>query len=277
MLPFRVLSPDQATVPILFDSPHSGREYPPDFGASASLADLRRGEDAWVDELISEPVSLGITVLSATYPRCYLDVNREVDDIDPGLLAEPWPTPLRPSEKSKRGLGLIRRLVVPGVPIYARKLTVEEVRNRIEGVHLPYHAMLRELRNRLLERHGRLWHIDWHSMKSVGNAMTPDGPGAERADFVVGDLHGRSAGPEVTGLVVERLESMGYRVAVNDPYAGGKIVREMGDPPGRVHSLQIEMNRRLYLDELRVEKTRGYETLRRDLALFSEALVSAVG
>jgi len=275
MPPFRLLLPRDATTPVLYDSPHSGREYPGDFGSSLALADLRRGEDAWVDELISHAASLGVTVLLATRPRCYLDLNREVDDIDPGMLAGPLTGSLSPSEKSKRGLGLIRRLVVPGVPIYDRLLPVAEVRSRIETVYVPYHTMLRELRTRLLERHGRLWHINWHSMKSVGNAMTPDGEGAPRPDFVVGDLRGQSAGPGVTGAVVDILEGLGYRVAVNDPYAGGKIVREMGEPAARVHSVQVEINRRLYLDELRVEKTPGFDQLQKDLASFSASLVDA--
>jgi N-formylglutamate deformylase len=275
--PFQLLSPGDASVPVLYDSPHSGRDYPADFGSSASLADLRRGEDAWVDELIADSHALGVTVLLATFPRCYLDLNREVDDIDPEMLDGPWPTPLSPSEKSDRGLGLIRRLVVPGVPIYDRRLGVAEAQARIEAVYLPYHAMLRELRTRLLERHGTLWHVNWHSMKSVGNAMTPDGEGAPRPDFVVGDLRGRSAHTAVTGTVAGILEGMGYRVAVNVPYAGGKILRDLGDPEARVHSIQIEINRGLYLDELRVEKTQGFERLRRNLATFSAALVKAVG
>jgi N-formylglutamate deformylase len=114
-------------------------------------------------------------------------------------------------------------------------------------------------------------------MKSVGNAMTPDGEGAPRPDFVVGDLRGRSAHAAATGTVAGILEGMGYRVAVNVPYAGGKILREMGDPQARVHSIQIEINRGLYLNELQVEKTGGFERLRRDLATFSAALVKAAG
>lgn len=277
MQPFQLLSPGDASVPVLYDSPHSGRSYPADFGSSASLAELRRGEDAWVDELVADAHALGVTVLLATVPRCYVDLNREVDDIDPEMLDGAWPTPLSPSEKSERGLGLIRRLVVPGVPIYDRRLGVAEALARIEAIYLPYHAMLRELRTRLLERHGTLWHVNWHSMKSVGNAMTPDGEGAPRPDFVVGDLRGRSAHAAATGTVAGILEGMGYRVAVNVPYAGGKILREMGDPQARVHSIQIEINRGLYLNELQVEKTGGFERLRRDLATFSAALVKAVG
>jgi N-formylglutamate deformylase len=273
--PFEVLRTPGDTVPLLFDTPHSGRFYPRDFKAAAAMGDLRRGEDAYVDELIAGAVEFGVTVLSAVFPRCYVDLNRAPDDIDPGMLQGKWPRPLAPTEKSERGLGLIRRLVVPGIPIYDRLLPVAEVRRRLDRVYFPYHAALAELRSTLLQRHGKLWHVNWHSMKSVGNAMTPDGEGARRPDFVVGDLRGTSAYGWVTGRVVELLEGFGYRVAVNDPYAGGTILRAMGNPATGVHSIQIEVNRGLYLDELRVEKLQGFEELKKALSTFARDLALA--
>jgi N-formylglutamate amidohydrolase len=261
-------------VPILFDSPHSGREYPADFGAAAKLADLRRAEDAYVDELITGAPGHGVTVLLADVPRCYIDVNRASDDVDPAMLLDPGPG-WSPTVKSERGLGLIRALVVPGVSVYDRMLTATEVRTRIREVYEPYHEALHRLRTELLAMHGRLWHIDWHSMKSVGNDMTPDGAGAVRPDFVVSDLHGQSADPAVTATVVDLLRELGYSVAVNDPYAGGRIVRQMGEPAARVSSVQIEINRGLYLDELRVEKTAGFDGLARDLDDFTSRLAAA--
>jgi len=259
--PFDLLQPAGAEVPILFDSPHSGRFYPPDFGASATMGDLRRGEDAYVDELIRGAVDQGVTVLLAVYPRCYIDLNRAPSDIDAELLADPWPGPLQPTEKSRRGLGLIRRYVVPGVPVYGRKLAAAEVADRIERIYRPYHRALRDAVDGLLRRHGRVWHVNWHSMKSVGNAMTPDGEGAGRPDAVVGNLRGRSAGPLLTDLVVRLLRRHGLSVGVNEPYAGGTLVADVGDPARGVESIQIELNRRLYLDEQLVERTGGFATL----------------
>jgi N-formylglutamate deformylase len=273
---FELIRPSGPEAPVLFDSPHSGREYPADFGAAAPLAELRRGEDAYVDELVRDAASQGVTVLLATFPRCYLDLNRTEEDIDADLLADPWPGSLVPTEKSRLGLGLIRRYVVPGVAVYDRKLTAAEVRDRITRVYRPYHAALRDAAESLLTRHGRVWHVNWHSMKAVGNAMTPDGEGARRPDFVVGDLRGLSAGVELTDLVVNLLRGMGYVVAVNQPYAGGTILRRLGDPARGVHSIQIEINRGLYLDELRVEKTAGMAPLAAAIRSLTGSLVEAV-
>lgn len=274
MRPYVVVRPDG--IPrLLFDSPHSGRSYPADWRTRCARAELRRGEDAYVDELIADAVEVGAVVLAATYPRCFIDVNRDEADIDPELLAEPWPGRLAPSEKSRRGLGLIRRDVVPGVPINVGPLSVAEIRDRILHVYRPYHAVLAELVAELRRVHGAVWHISWHSMKSVGNAMTPDGAGARRPDFVVSDRHGASAGPTLTRLIVTTLETMGYRVAVNDPYAGGTIVERFGEPADGVHSVQVEVNRALYLDELSVTRTDGFDVLRGRLRSLAAALAAA--
>lgn len=260
---------------LLYDSPHSGRFYPADFATAATGPALRRGEDAYVDELIEPAAALGAAVLTANYPRCYLDVNRAVDDLDAELLAEPWPGLLRPTDKSRRGLGLIRRFVTPGVVVHARPLTVAEVRRRIEVVYEPYHRRLREMIESIRRERGFVWLVDWHSMKSIGNAMTPDGEGARRPDFVVGDLDGRSADPALTDLLVQGLRGRGYSVALNDPYKGGTIVQRYGHPGDGVHVVQVEMSRALYLDEATVTKHDGFLPLQQHLMALTRDLVAA--
>jgi len=264
--PFRLRLPRESDrVPVVYDSPHSGRFYPSDFETTPARTELRRAEDAYVDELLDGALAYGVAVLDATYPRSYIDLNRASTDIDPELLSEPWPTPLAPTEKSARGLGLIRRLVVPGVAINARKLSPAEVQARIDNVFRPYHVALDELVESTRAKFGMVWHIDWHSMKSKGNAMTPDGDVMRRVDAIVSDADGRTASPEVTRFVAYTLRGLGMRVAVNDPYKGGNIVRRIGDPSRHVHSVQVELNRALYLDEQSVTKTTGFVALGRVL------------
>ena len=275
MDPF-VVFPAHGVSRLIYDSPHSGRFYPPDFATKLTRRELRRGEDAYVDRLLAGAPALGATILSATFPRCYIDVNRDERDIDQRLLAEPWPTLLAPTEKSARGLGLIRRYVVPGVEIPAGPLAVADVERRIDLVYRPYHRRLDSLIDDARRAHGVVWHVDWHSMKSKGNAMTPDGPGAVRPDFVVSDVRGRSAAGPVTALIVDALESLGYRVAVNDPYTGGTIVQRIGSPSAGVHSIQIEISRALYLDETTVALTAGFSKLAGDIGTLTRRLVAAL-
>jgi N-formylglutamate deformylase len=237
---------------------------------------LRRGEDAYVDQLLAEAPKQGIALLAAHFPRCYIDVNREIDDIDPDLLDGPWPgPPLRPTEKSRKGLGLIRRYVVPGKAIIEKPLPIADVRARIEHIYVPYHHALTAHIEALRERFGFVWHIDWHSMKSQGNAMTPDGEGALRPDMVVGDRDGTSARSEFVDLVVGHLRGLGYRVSVNDPYKGATIVRKYGQPSRGCSTIQIEINRALYLDEASVEPTSGFPELRQSLESLMRALANA--
>lgn len=272
--PFTILRPSAAPA-LLFDSPHSGRLYPRDFAVKCTMAELRRGEDAYVDELIAGAVGHGACALLAAYPRTYIDVNRAETDIDAELLSEPWPGPLAPTEKTQRGLGLIRRYVEPGVEINARPLAPAEVAARIESIYRPYHAALTALVEEIRGARGAVWHINWHSMKSLGNAMTPDGPGARRPDFVVSDRDGASADPAFTRLVADTLAGMGYGVAVNDPYKGGTIVQRIGAPARGVHSIQVEINRALYLEERTATKTAGFEVLERDLLALAGVLAEA--
>jgi len=276
--PYLLERPTVEALPLLFDSPHSGRHYPADWATPLPRLDLRLGEDAFVDELIGDAPGHGITLIAAQFPRCYIDVNREIDDIDPELLDAPWPGPtrLRPTEKSRKGLGLIRRFVVPGKAIVEGPLSVGDVRSRIDRIYAPYHRALAEQTSRLRERFGFVWHIDWHSMKSRGNAMTPDGEGARRPDMVVGDLDGKSAEPRLVDLVVSHLRGAGYRVTLNDPYKGATIVRRYGDPAGGCSTIQIELNRALYLDEPRVEPTAGFAMLKRSLGSLMSALAAEV-
>ena len=271
--PYRLRLPRESDrVPVVYDSPHSGRHYPRDFETTVPRTDLRRAEDAYVDELLDGALAYGVAVLDATYPRSYIDLNRASTDIDPQLLTEPWPTPLAPTEKSARGLGLIRRLVVPGVEINARRLSPKEVQARIDKVFTPYHVALDDLIESTRAKFGMVWHINWHSMKSRGNAMTPDGDVLRRVDAIVSDVDGRTASPEVTRFVAYTLRGLGMRVAVNDPYKGGNIVRRVGAPARCVHSIQVELNRALYLDEQTVTKTTGFVALGRVIEVVSREL-----
>ena len=271
--PFRLRRPRESDrVPVVYDSPHSGRHYPPDLETTLPRTDLRRAEDAYVDELLEGAVAYGIAVLDATFPRSYIDLNRAATDIDPEILSEPWPTPLAPTEESSRGRGLIRRVVGSGAPINTRRLSPAEVQARIDRVYTPYHAALDALIESTRERFGMVWHINWHSMKSKGNAMTPGGDVMRRVDAIVSDADGRTASPEVTRFIAYTLRGLGMRVAVNEPYKGGHIVRRIGAPARRVHSVQVELNRALYLDEQSVTKTTGLVALGRLIEVASREI-----
>jgi N-formylglutamate deformylase len=269
------LDPVGAPVPVLYTLPHSGRDYPADFNSALPPDILRRAEDAYVDRLLEGAEARGATVLKALFPRAYLDANRLEDDLDPALL--PPGTPVTAGEKSKLGIGLVRRVVTPEYPIYDRLLSLDEIENRVRTYYRPYHETLRGALSALHKSFGQAVFIDWHSMKSVGNAATPDGAGATRPDFVLGDRHGKSCAPGLTRTISDYLTTQGYRVSVNDPYAGGATMQRYGAPEQGIHGLQIEMNRALYLDEKAVTMTDGVPALRKALSGVLPAITAFLG
>jgi N-formylglutamate deformylase len=260
--------PQGAEVPLVFDSPHSGSYYPDDFRFCCPLDVLRTAEDTYVDELYAAAPEFGATLIGAVFPRSYLDLNRAVDDLDTALIDGSWPSPLRPSHKTRAGLGLVRRVARTGTPIYARKLSVAEIRARVERYHAPYHRVLEEACTRAQRKFGIVWHVNCHSMPSQRSGKK----GGNCADFVLGDRDGTTCEPEFTDFVARVLRGLGYTVRINEVYKGVEIVKRQGRPAERRHSLQIEVDRALYMDQKTLEKTPGFARLQADITHLIEAL-----
>ena len=262
--------------PIVFASPHSGRFYPDDMMAAAALdaQSIRRSEDAYVDDLIAAGPELGVATITARFARAYIDLNREAFELDPAMFADELPEFARArTARVAAGLGAIARVVSEGQEIYARKLTFAEARGRIEGAHRPYHAALGQLIAETHAEHGFAILIDWHSMPAAAAVRTG---GRERpCDLVLGDRFGAACAGVLPTRVERELESMGYRVARNTPYAGGYTTEHYGRPARRVHALQIEINRALYLDEATLTPTAGFERLQADMAQLTRMLAAA--
>lgn len=276
--PVIVHAPVGARMPLVLDSPHSGEWYPPDFDHAPSRADVRQAEDTHVARLWRGALLQGATLVEAVFPRAYIDPNRSITDIDTALFAdgECWPHPLTPSRKTEQGIGLVWRLARHGVPMYARKLSVTEVARRIDTCWQPYHDALDAATDGLHRDFGALWHLDCHSMPAVGDALADD-PGRGRADLVLGDRDGNTCAAEFTGFVRDAFAARGYQVAINDPYKGVEIVRRHGRPHDARHSLQIEINRRLYMDEASLAPNANFAVLERDLTSFVAELVTWIG
>lgn len=267
MTPFDLHRPPSGVEPValVLDSPHSGRHFPEDFHATLSPELLRRGEDAFVDELFGAAPSLGATLLAANFPRIYIDVNRALDDVDAADFDGGWDGPANPSSKTARGIGMIWTRMLGIHAIYDRPPSAAEARARIETYWRPYHRALADLIEETHRRFGCVYHIDCHSMRSRGNEFDDDGP-VERPDFVLGDRDGVTCEPAFTALVAERLRGYGYSVAINMPYKGVELVARYSDPANRRHSLQIEINRKRYMDEATVEKSSNFTALRDHLS-----------
>jgi len=262
-----VVEPTGAPVPVVVDSPHSGMDWPDDFQPAASREAILTTWDAFVGELWAGAPAAGATLIEARFPRAYIDANRAVDDIDPELIDGEWPGPLQVSDYSRRGMGLIRRQALPGVPMYDRRLQPDEIQRRIDACYRPYRATLAATIARLHATFGTVVHLNAHSMKSRGNAMNVD-DGAARPGIVVSDRHGTTADPPVTAWVADWFRTRGLVTQVNVPYQGGDLVASLGAPAVGRHSIQIEINRGLYMHEATFERSPGFAALQRLLGDF---------
>lgn len=251
------LLPDPQSMPAVFASPHSGADYPPEFVAASRLDSLtlRKSEDSFVDEIFAAAPGHGAPLLRAFFPRAFLDPNREPFELDPEMFADQLPSYINShSARVMAGIGTIARVVTSGEIIYKDKLKFAEAADRINTYYRPYHRELQKLIEQTRERFGFCLLIDCHSMPSVGGPIDRD-PGARRADFVLGDCFGTSCTQELTDKAEAVLRGMGYQVVRNNPYSGGYTTVHYGRPAAKVHALQIEINRALYMDETKIEPT----------------------
>ena len=275
--PVVIHRPATVTTPLVLDSPHSGSAYPAGFAPVVGPEQYRRAEDMDVDVLFDHAPALGAVLLAARFPRIYCDVNRAQGDLDPATIEGDLGLPLRPSAKARLGKGVVWQAVPPdGRPLYAGPLPAADVRARLDTCWAPYHAALTALLDETRARFGRVFHLDCHSMQAVSNAMHEEGVGKPRPDIVLSDRDGTTASPAFLAVTKQLLEAEGFAVAVNDPYKGAEIVRRYGRPEVGQHSLQLELNRRLYMDEVRLERTAAFASTKARLDRFLAALAAAV-
>jgi N-formylglutamate amidohydrolase len=257
---FETIRPRRVLAPLVFNSAHSGRDYPERFLKMTRLDHLsiRQSEDAFVDELFGRGPHLGAPLIRAHFPRAYLDVNREPWELDPTMFVEPLSERFNTtSPRVAAGLGTLARVVAENKPIYRDRLTLDDARMRIEGIYQPYHATLQKLLTEAFTGFGVAVLIDCHSMPRLARSGERLGP-----DVVLGDRYGTTCAPMLADVAEMIFAGAGLRVARNRPYAGGFCTRTYGRPQHGVHALQIEVSRHLYMNEVTLEKSDDFGAIR---------------
>ncbi len=266
---------DQMNVPFVFNSPHSGRHYTSYFLNLSRLSPLllRKSEDALVDYLFQFAPDLGAPLMAATFPRAYVDLNREPYELDPDLFEAPLPDHANSQTiRVAAGLGTIARVVGNGLDIYRQQISLEEAMWRIENLYVPYHEQLRALLVRQVEMFGMSILIDCHSMPSIQRHLSHN----MRPDVVIGDRFGHSANSDFVSYLIELFKEQGLNVAHNIPYAGGYITEHYGAPDEGVHAIQVEINRSLYMDEVLIEPHSGFSELGEKLEIIFHKFLSGI-
>ena len=271
--PFEVLEPVECRSPVVFNSPHSGRIYPRaflEFAAKLDLATLRRSEDSFVDELIAGVVPRGHPLVRVHFPRCYVDVNREPYELDPRMFDGRLPSFANTrSMRVAGGLGTVARVVGDAQEIYHQRIPIDDALRRIEGLYKPYHRALRRLLTRVHRDFGTAVLIDCHSMPSMAGAKD-DRP---RADIVLGDRYGTSCVADRRRRPsTRRSASSATRSAATSPMRAASSPSTTATRPPGLHSIQIEINRALYMDERRYERSAAFDRLAADIMTLADRL-----
>ena len=270
--PFDVTPAMEPAAPVLFASPHSGSHYPASMQEAlcVPLIDVRRTEDAFIDELFAGAPALGASLVAARYGRSVVDLNRDPHELDAAMFHDGPPRPCAlPTARVEAGLGCLPRVGARGEAIYGRLLSRAEGEERLVHIHDAYHLHLTAELDALRCAHGQALLIDCHSMPSLQ-------PGRRTlTDIVLGDRFGSSADPRLMARIERNFRAQGFTVARNAPYAGGYTTRRYGRPRRGIHALQVEINRGLYMDEQRITRTSGYDALKDALGQVMAEIIDA--
>ena len=256
---------------IVASCPHAGRGYPADMLAAASqpVEALRGLEDFGVDCLLPRLATAGIPTLVNRISRAYLDVNRDPSALDSAMFDGPVQA-AKPCHHVRAGYGLIPKLTAARKPIYATRLDAAEAARRTAIVHAPYHAALQHLTSAAMQQHGHVLLVDFHSMPGqdrMNNALP---------DIIFGDGHGTTLDRVTADAVSGFFKDAGLSVGWNHPYAGGHITRSNGDARSARQSLQIEINRNLYMDGPAQLNRQHTLALRETISAFGAFLVMTI-
>jgi len=253
---------------IIFASAHSGSLYPDALLERSDLEvrHLRRNEDAFITNLFASAPDLGAPLIVANFPRCFVDVNRASDEL-PSF----WRTDEKiASPRAEIGMGVVPTMLSDSINIYSEPLSLSAAKVRIKELYHPYHKALQCLIGESLSLFGRALLIDCHSMPGF-NSM-----GSRRSDVILGDRFGKSCSPKIVALVEKCFQDLGYSVSRNYPYAGGFVTEHYGKPHENIDTIQIEINRDLYLNPITLEKKSSFERLESHINLIINSIVKEV-
>lgn len=261
---FEIKKPKEFTAPFVFNSPHSGCNYPSDFLKLTSLSEnqLRSGEDTAVDVLFESSIPSNCYFMKALFPRSFIDVNREPYELDPNMFDGKLPAYANTrSVRVTGGLGVIPRIIGENIQIYDKLLSIQHSLERIEIYYTPYHAKLQSILGDIKNRFGYYVLIDCHSMpSSIAKSNRQF-----QSDIIIGDRFGKSCSQILTEAFEFEAKKLGYRVTRNLPYAGGYITEHYGNSKTQSHAMQIEINRALYMDEKTLKLKKNFSSLQSDL------------
>lgn len=263
-LSFPIIHPPRGDLPVLLSVPHAGRDYPAWLidNAPAGHGALSSLEDPLVDRLVWRALQRGCGAVIARTPRAAIDCNRAEDDVDPSVVD--GAARGRVSARARGGLGIVPSRTQQYGYLWRRPITRQQLDERIDQAHRPYHDTIHHLISDIRDRFGCALLLDCHSMPPPPKGTPP---------IVFGDRRGRTSEGWLVYEAVKIARDFGFDAAVNVPFAGGHVIERHGAPHRDVHAIQVEVDRRCYLDDKLKEPGPGFD----HVASFLERLAVELG
>ena len=263
-LPAPTIHQPRGHLPVLLSVPHSGRDYPDWLIglASAGKPSLTTLEDPFVDRLVWRAMQRGCSAVIARTPRAAVDCNRGEDEVDPSVIDGARRRGV--SARARGGLGIVPARTAQHGYLWRRAITPKQLDERLNQAHRPYHNAIEAQLALLLDRFGCALLLDCHSMPPPADGVPP---------LVFGDCRGRTAEPWISTEAVAIAKRLDFEAGLNDPFAGGHVIERHARPNGGVQALQIEIDRRCYLDSKLAKPGPGFDRV----AALLEALAVELG
>jgi N-formylglutamate amidohydrolase len=252
--------------PLILSIPHCGTVFPEEFlhVVTPDVLSLRKNEDLLVYDLLEPAIKEGgLTAVKMNVARAFIDVNRAKLELDTNMFYDYPKDNLGLNQPHARySLGLVHKVTADGQLIYKGKLSYKEVQARLTNVYDVYHNRLQQLIAKAVQKFGYCLVLDCHSMPSKICDIISESP---RIDFCLGNLFEQSCPNKISFFAENELVKREYYVSKNRPYSGAFITFNYCEPRKKAYTLQLEINRSIYADEDKLEKSNNFQRVSYDL------------
>ncbi len=219
--------------PLILSVPHAGTFIPAAIRDRLNNRGREIADTDWHVDRLYEGLVPGATIIKANFHRYVIDANRGGEDAS-----------LYPGQNTT---GLCPLTDFDGEPIWREEQapTADDVDQRREEFHHPYHAALEAAIARIRTAHGRAILYDCHSIRSAIPYLFE----GELPALNIGTNDSNSCSPILEQLVANACSDSSFSSVLNGRFKGGWTTRHYGDPKNGVHAIQMEIAQRLYMTE----------------------------
>ena len=247
--------------PLILAQPHGGVDIPANILNRLNHRGRAMEDTDWHISRLYHGLVDNVTVVSTPIHRYVIDANRNPSDAS-----------LYPGQNTT---SLCPTISFDGLPIYleGEEPSEDEVMDRRERYHAPYHSILREQLERLHQKHGYVVLYDCHSIRSKVPYLFE----GKLPDFNIGTNSRTSCDIRIEAIASKICaQNLHYSYITNGRFKGGWTTRQYGNPQSGYHAIQMELAQCCYMQEQAPWKYSEYkaEMLRKSLRHILQGIVN---